>query len=88
MTRIACFSGCTALEKIVLPDAVTRIALYAFRDCTSLKEINIPEKVQFIDKEAFYGCTALTDIYIQSGIEVDISAFENCPKLTVHYIYS
>ena len=35
------FSGCSALEKLVIGNAVTNIDSYAFKNCSNLKEITV-----------------------------------------------
>ena len=35
------FSGCSALEKLVIGKAVTDIEIYAFKNCSNLKEITV-----------------------------------------------
>ena len=52
------FAECTALERISLPDSVTKIGDRAFRRCKSLAEIHFPAKLTHIGEEAFYFCAA------------------------------
>ena len=42
------FNGCNSLEKIRIPESVTRIGSYAFTETTNLKNIYIPASVEYI----------------------------------------
>ena len=48
----ACFSGCAKLEKIYLPENITKIWANAFVECTSL-ELYLPKNIQTIEEGAF-----------------------------------
>ena len=56
------FSGCSLLEKIVIPKSIAIIDQSAFAGCTGLKEIYISSNTTEIGYEAFDGCKA-TIIY-------------------------
>ena len=47
------FGNCNKIERVVLPDSITRIDQATFVGCTALKEILIPHSVQFIYDRAF-----------------------------------
>ena len=55
----ASFTGCSSLEKIVLPNEVTTIGSSAFKDCINLKTILVPSKCKTIKLHAFYNCSSL-----------------------------
>lgn len=46
------FRECTGLEKVVLPDGITRIEKFAF-ERTGINEINLPAKIEFVGSDAF-----------------------------------
>ena len=46
------FSGCQALEQVILPETLETIGPYAFADCGKLESIVIPESVTFIGEHA------------------------------------
>ena len=48
----SCFSGCAKLEKIYLPENITKIFEGAFSGCTSL-ELYLPKSIQIIGNYAF-----------------------------------
>lgn len=78
-----CFSGCTSLTSIIIPNSVTTIERSAFSQCTTLTSITIPYGVVNIGEGAFSGCTALTSITIPySVISIGGSAFSGCTALT------
>lgn len=58
------FSGCTALQKIVILKGVKKIGEGAFRGCTSLTTLTLPSGVNKIHEDEFKGCSALTTIYV------------------------
>lgn len=81
-----CFTYCTELESVIIPDTVTEIDDYAFCNCTNLVKIKIPNSVIKIGNHAFDGCTALTEIVIPDSVtDIGISAFRNCRlnKITI-----
>ncbi|MBR2283098.1 MAG: leucine-rich repeat protein [Ruminococcus sp.] len=47
-----CFSSCTALEYVHIPDSVTAIGKEAFFGCSSLTQITIPSSVRYIGENA------------------------------------
>ena len=47
------FSQCAALEKVQMPEDLTRIEAYAFLDCPNLEPIALPESVNSIAHYAF-----------------------------------
>ena len=63
------FSNCTALEKMELPDSITKISDNLFCDCTSLWKVSIPESVTEISDYAFLECTSLKSIDIPDSVE-------------------
>lgn len=61
-----CFSDCTDLEEVVIPDCVTEIGAYAFMGCKNLKYVYIGTGVQEIGTKAFSGCTQIEKFVIDS----------------------
>lgn len=57
------FSGCSYIEKIIIPDTVKAIGDGAFSDCKGV-EIYIPSSVASIGDRAFSGCSIKNDIVI------------------------
>ena len=45
---IDAFSGCAAVEEVVLPDSVTTIETGAFQNCLKLKKLFVPQSVETI----------------------------------------
>ena len=54
-----CFSGCTGLTSITIPNSVTSLGGYCFRGCTGLTSITIPDSVTSLGFGCFYGCMGL-----------------------------
>jgi hypothetical protein len=68
------FFGCTTLEAVDLPAAVT-ISYNAFEGCTALEAVNLPAAVT-ISYNAFKGCTGLSTISLPAAVTIDGSAFK------------
>ena len=73
------FSGCTNLNSIVIPEAVTVIADGTFRHCWSLTSFTIPEGIISIGNHAFFGCSGLTSIRISPKVtSIGVNVFSAC----------
>lgn len=82
----SCFSGCTGLTTVYLPDTLISIGESAFSGCTSMRGIVIPDNVTTIGENAFYGCTQLEAIRIPDSVRsIGDNAFDHCSYLT--YIF-
>ena len=82
----AAFLNCTSLTgALVIPAGVTQIGPSAFAGCSGFTGVPvIPDSVQFIGARAFAGCSGLSGtLYLADDIEVDETAFAECPNLTV-----
>ena len=79
----------SSVEKITLPDTITKIDDYAFNSCSSLTSINLPEGLTTIGQSAFSGCDALSSINIPSTVtNIGRWAFSDCYSLVEIYNYS
>lgn len=77
-----CFSYCSRLVSVKLPESLYTIGQGAFGECVNLKKINIPEKVAQIGKGAFYGCFALKKVVLpEELIKVEDKTFAACHSL-------
>ena len=76
----SCFSACTNLTSITIPDSVTKIGSSAFYSCPELESITIPNSVTSIGSSAFYGCGKMT--------RVDITDLSTWCKISFGNIYS
>ena len=50
----------STLEKVVLPDTITKIGASAFSSCHNLTSIVLPQDIKEIGDHAFSGCWSLT----------------------------
>ena len=81
INREAC-KGLKNLTKLVMPDTVTSIGLYAFNHCENLAEIEFSDQLKSIGGSAFAGCHALTRIDLPDSVnDIGESAFANCQGL-------
>lgn len=62
----SCFSGCTKLESVIIPDGIMEIDPYTFHNCTSLKKISLPNNLRF-RSYTFETCENLTTIIVNIG---------------------
>lgn len=77
-----CFQGCSKLQRINIPTAVTELPSYLFAGCTALTDVTLHDGVTEIGYDAFSNCTSLESIALPSGItDIKGSAFTNCRKL-------
>lgn len=78
----SCFSGCTALAEIALPDSVKTLGEKVFSGCAALKSVKIPAEVTVIPTEAFSGCSSLESITIPKSVShINERAFDGCTAL-------
>lgn len=57
------------VEKVEIPDNITRIADNAFNGCEKLEEITVPESVREIGAYAFSACPALKRVQLPSRLD-------------------
>lgn len=83
----SCFSNCTKLKTIVLPDSVTTLGSFAFSECNHLTNIVIPDNVTRIGWDAFFLCDNLSVITLPVSLtSIEEYAFSGCDKLlTINY---
>lgn len=74
-----CFSNCTLLEEINLPDVV-QIDRNAFENCISLNDISFPN-VEIVDHEAFSGCKGLESVSLPHISKMGDAVFRDCIML-------
>lgn len=55
------------LQRVTIPDTVTRIGYRAFWGCESLTTIDIPSSVREIDSSAFGACYSLTEVNVHNA---------------------
>ncbi len=65
-----CFSGCTALETVVLPDGLAVLPYNTFFQCAALTSIDLPDSLTAIGPSAFERCTALTAVTLPERLEI------------------
>ena len=79
------FSGCSGLEKVVLPASTAKsigTAWHSFSHCTGLRKAVLPEGVQRIPDSMFMNCASLTEINIPDSVTmIERYAFLGCRNL-------
>ncbi len=81
------FTDAFSLQELILPQTLQKISHHAFRNCISLTRLRIPASVNKIEEEAFSSCTNLEEVVFDNfaGIEIQVRAFQNCPKLALRH---
>lgn len=83
-----CFSGCTELTSVILPNTLAEIDDRAFSGCASLRGIFVPEGVTRIGNGAFAECGSLEAIHLPTTVTtIGDRALYHCPNL-VHIFYA
>ena len=78
-----CFSSCTALERVALPEKLTALPAHCFEGCIALRELAIPDSIRSLEGQTFTGCTALEKVQLPASLQsFHWQTFENCPSLT------
>ena len=77
------FYNVLTLEKISIPEGITRIGSHSFYLCRNLKETELPNGLTYIGDSAFSGCVSITSVSVASGIlTIGNNAFSGCVNLT------
>lgn len=83
LTGIGGFAKCIRLEKVILPDTVTKIYYNSFSNCPKLKEIHLPDNLQEIDCYAFNNCKELRLESLPASIKkLGTHIFAGCDQIT------
>ena len=76
------FAGFTKLERVELPEGISRIEDWAFSECTALKNMRIPSTVTELGAGAFQKCSALENIVLPDGLTtISYMLFNECRSL-------
>ena len=77
------FTGCSALEELVIPDSVTTIEEEAFMNCSDLKTVSLGKGLTAIYNNAFNNCDALDAVVLPESLKtIYYNAFRDCDALT------
>ena len=78
-----CFSGCSGLTGITLPNSVTSFGNGCFSGCYGLTSITLPNSVTSLGNGCFSGCYGLTSITLPNSVtSLGERCFELCSGLT------
>lgn len=64
------FENCKKLKKVIFPNSLVSIGMFAFSFCTNLKEVILNEGLKKIDMEAFENCIKLKEIIIPKSVTI------------------
>ncbi|MBQ8967808.1 leucine-rich repeat protein [Ruminococcus sp.] len=87
-----CFYGCTALNKVNIPNSVLRICYNAFNSCSSLEKVAMSDniltldgKVEVSDTEFIYSYVSTPDDNTPDPLDYKFGGtFANCPELAIY----
>jgi len=78
-----CFSTCSRLTNITLPEGITSLGISCFYGCSSLTNITLPKGITSLEKFCFSGCSGLTNITLSEGVtSLGDECFRDCSSLT------
>lgn len=80
------FMFCSSLQKIILPNNITRIEHYAFAKCENLQELILPETIEYIHYSSFDYCLSLSTLNIPDNCKDSYFDFYNCHSLKSIYL--
>ena len=85
-----CFAKNKYLERVVLPDTITKIDRMAFYNCTGLKELELGANLTELGGDAFMNCHNLHQIKVRCGAKeasgVRFVLRQISSDLTVHFL--
>jgi len=64
LINTGCFTDCTSLREIVIPEGTLFIEKEAFSNCNELRKITLPGSIIGIGDDVFWLCKELQDIYV------------------------
>lgn len=64
-----CFSRCTSLVSVTLPEGITGLPNNCFENCSSLVSVNLPGSIVSLGSDCFYNCTSLTSVELPAGVQ-------------------
>lgn len=71
------------VEKLLLPDGLTRIGTYAFWNCTALRSVALPDTLTEIGDYAFGACEKLETLSLPGSLRsIGVCSFSFCQSLT------
>ena len=78
-----CFSGCSSLTSITLPNSITSMGWDCFSYCSSLTNITLPNGITSLGDNCFEGCGSLASITLPNSItSLGGQCFSYCSSLT------
>ncbi|MBR2786534.1 MAG: leucine-rich repeat domain-containing protein [Clostridia bacterium] len=81
------FRGFEQLERIVMPDSVTKIEKGTFEGCKNLKHINLSRNLESIPDRCFSACESLKVIVIPDSVKnIGMDLFYYCKSLECIYL--
>lgn len=76
------FSGCTALERLTVPDTLTELGKEAFARCAALEQVPFLPQIETLAAGAFRDCLSLREVRLHNGLrQLEQQTFAGCKKL-------
>ena len=87
----SCFSRCSSLTSVTIPNSVTSIGDVAFYNCSGLTSVTIGNSVTSIGVWAFYGCSGLKKVIVKdiaAWCGIKFNGYDSNPLYYATHIYS
>lgn len=83
------FIGNTKIQRITIPNTVTKLGHLVFGGCTSLNNVVLPASIENLPVQGFEGCESLSKVVIKKGSKIGsigAGVFNGCSaNLVVYY---
>lgn len=71
------------LERVAIPDTVTKTGMYIFESCTSLSDVKFSKNISTINNSSFYICSSLKEFVVSDNVtQINSQAFAYCYALS------
>lgn len=77
-----CFSDCTEITSVTLPEGLETIDYDVFVNCSKLTDIKFCSTLTYIGPGAFENCTSLEKVVVPDNVTLGYNVFKNCTSLT------
>ena len=77
------FYECKDLNKVTIPNSMSKISSFAFDYCEGLTSVVLPDSITLIGGSAFGNCYNLKSITLPKSLKtLEVNCFDNCKSLT------
>ena len=81
------FENCENLEKVVLPDSLSKMGSASFKNCPKLTDVTLSRRLEEVPSETFQSDNALKEIKIPYSVKkIGNNVFDKCISLKDIYV--